>query len=372
MLILYAILLLPTPRITALQTTSMNVPMSLNFKVRKTPGMAVVKEGNKYIGQRHMRRQLSKTVMNSRDAIYLVDVYLGTKMQKVTVILDTGSADLWVPHHAYDPLLSSESYDTGTSFQIEYLDGVSVDGFYYKDDFRLNPDGFALPGLQFCRANIDDIGVLGIGDRNQQVSRKPYDNLPWALQKAGLIPKASYSLFLGPSHQSGTIIFGGIDTEKYLGKLETYAISRHSGGLAIDLESIIIANREFPVNSPVLLDSGTSLSILSGEVLNEMDGLFNTTTFIQDGIEYRVTSCDQPSDKFIHFNFGKNMVSLSYADAVHRQESGVCLLGFAYHKNMQILGDVFLRKAYVYYDLSERTISIAQASYSNKSNIVSA
>ena len=66
------------------------------------------------------------------------------------------------------------------------------------------------------------------------------------------------------------------------------------------------------------------------------------------------------------------MVLLSYADAVHRQESGVCLLGFAYHKNMQILGDVFLRKAYVYYDLSERTISIAQASYSNKSNIVSA
>lgn len=311
-------------------------------------------------------------ISSFKDVIYLVDIFLGSGQQKVVVLLDTGSSDLWVPHTEYDPTLSNSSKPTNETFEIGYLDGTVIEGKYFMDQLKLGGQSPSLFNFKFARARGHSMGVLGISNRAQQASEKPYDNFPWALKAAGIIPKASYSLFLGPSNKGGSVIFGGIDTEKYWGKLTKYNISKEIMGLGIDLKLVSVNGQKFTLNTPVIFDSGTSLAFLPGEIINELDAIFNTTTFYHQGIEYRHTSCDQPTDKTLDFDFGNNVISLTYKEAVVEQEDGTCVLGFAYYQNMQLLGDVFLRKAYVYYDLSEQTISLANAKYSNLFHIISA
>lgn len=349
------------------------LPLKLDFTILRNFGEIDHPQFTTEGGWRWIKREPIFTNISSfKDVWYLLDIYIGSDQQKLVVLLDTGSSDLWVPHNKYDPSLSNSSKPTNETFGIEYLDGSIIEGEYYMDQLKIGVQAPMLYNFKFARAKGNDIGVLGIADRDQQVSKELYDNFPWALKAAGITPKASYSLFLGPSNKGGSVIFGGIDTEKYWGKLTKYNISKEIQGLGIDLKLVSINGQKFTSNSPVLFDSGTSLALLNGEIINELDGIFNTTIFHHQGIEYRQTSCDQPTDKTLDFDFGKNVISLTYKDAVVEQEDGTCVLGFAYYQNMQLLGDVFLRKAYVYYDLSEQTISLANAKYSNSSHIISA
>ncbi|GEQ68664.1 hypothetical protein JCM33374_g2332 [Metschnikowia sp. JCM 33374] len=347
-------------------------PLKLDLTVSKTVGNVTSAEfWWKHSHQNVKRHGLKENISNRKNLAYFVDLYLGSSKQWVSVVLDTGSSDLWVPKSAYDPGQSYLSYDTGEPFSIGYIDGDVVKGRYFTDRLQLDDDASVLHNFKFGRADTDGVGVLGIADKNQEASMREYSNLPWALKNAGVIPKASYSLYLGPSKSSGFLLLGGIDTEKYSGTLQKYNISKSSGGLGVNIKSVNFNGHKFTVNAPALLDCGTSLGLLGGEIMNELDGIFNTTIFYQNGIEYRLTSCDQPTDKTLDFDFGDNVISLTYADAVVHDDD-ICMLGFAYLENRQILGDVFLRKAYVYYDLGEKTISLAQVVYSNSSNVISA
>ena len=102
---------------------------------------------------------------------------------------------------------------------------------------------------------------------------------------------------------------------------------------------------------------------------DHLDELFQPTLVELGGIVYREVGCNQPSNKYFTFDFGSNKVRFSYKDAVSRQ-GNKCYLGFTYHNGMQILGDIFLRQAYVYFDLSGKTVSIAQAKYTKSSNVI--
>ncbi|KAM9928944.1 hypothetical protein OXX59_001497 [Metschnikowia pulcherrima] len=349
-------------------------PLKLDFTVSDTVGNITAKEfWTTYSAERAKRDGYPVTIVDYRDVSYHIDVYLGSNKQKSTVNLDTGSSDLWVPSFGYDASTSTTSVDTGEEFSIGYLDGTNSAGEYYKDTLRFETSNPVLSEFQFAKSTVSSgFGVLGIADRNQEVASTKYDSLPWALQAAGITPKASYSLFLGPQGKSGSVIFGGIDTEKYTGDLTKYSINTNSGGLGLDLASVTFDGSTISVNAPILLDSGTSLGLLNSELMAKLDDIFDATIFMQGSIEYRKVSCDQPSDKYLEFNFGSNTIKLPYSAAVFKQSSTTCLLGFGYYDDYMIFGDVFLRQAYVYYDLTDQTISLAQASYSSSSNIISA
>lgn len=349
-------------------------PLLFDFTVLQNIGNSSVKalwaQHNEEVAKRD---GYPVTIVDYKDLSYHIDVYLGSNKQKTTVSLDTGSSDLWVPSNNYNAGSSSTSKDTGSPFTIAYVDGTRTLGEYYLDTLQFENAAPIIPNFEFARSSVSGgFGVLGIANKNEEANSNKYNNLPWALQAAGLTPKASYSLFLGPEGQSGKVIFGGIDTEKYTGELAKYPINQSQGLLSVDVQSVTFNGNNIAVNGPMVLDSGTSLGLLNLELMKELDVLFDTTIDTQGSVQYRYTSCDQPSDKFLEFNFGSNTISLSYADAIYNQGNGKCLLGFGYLNNLQILGDVFLRKAYVYYDLSDETVSLAQASYSSSSNIISA
>jgi len=102
---------------------------------------------------------------------YFGDVELGSPGQKLTVIFDTGSSDLWVPRTKYDPGRSSTLGCPGSGCNkevtIQYSVG-SVQGKILVD--RLDIAGCVIPEFSFVLAekttDLEDRyfdGVLGLG-----------------------------------------------------------------------------------------------------------------------------------------------------------------------------------------------------------------
>lgn len=322
------------------------------------------------------KRQPVAPLTNDRDITYLLDLKLGSNKQNVTVLLDTGSSDLWVygpsekdaPGGTFDPSQSSYNKQLGESFFISYLDGSYASGEYVTDAFAFEDGKQLLTDLQFAvvsSGQTNNQGILGVADKNQESSWWSYDNLPWALQKKGVTPKASYSLYLGSEESGkGSIIFGGIDTEKYEGELTKYPVAGYQG-LALEVKSAEVAGQTIPFNQDVLLDSGTSLNLWPQDLIDAVGKTLNGTS--KEGFYF--VDCEQPTDKYVTFDFGNNKIKVSYQDLVWKSQ-GQCLLGVQpSQQNIYIFGDVFLRSAYVYYDLSLKEISIAQAKYTDASNI---
>lgn len=346
-------------------------PLKLDFTVDRKTNLTA------HLLRHSKRGTYPEVITDVGDVSYNLNILLGSNDQVSNVMIDTGSSDLWVTSQSYNPNSSSTSEDTGNPFSIQYADGTSENGELYLDTLSFDPsDAPTVNNFQFALIQSNDNlngGVLGIGDRNTEATSQEYDNLPWALADNGITPKASYSLFLGPDNGQGSLIFGGIDTDKYQGQLQKYNIDTSGGpGLFVNVENISVNGKSFSSNSPYLLDSGTSLGFIQDDVQKYLDSIFKPTMVQEGDITYRQVSCNQPTDKYIEFNFGQNTISLSYADAITNDGNGQCLLGFTSYNNYNILGDVFLRKAYVYYDLTDKTISLAQAQYSTSSNIISA
>ncbi|GEQ67806.1 hypothetical protein JCM33374_g1471 [Metschnikowia sp. JCM 33374] len=375
-------------------------PLQLDFTVTHRIGNTSAEPGSMWDEARTKREAFAETLASYHDIFYLTNVYLGSQKQEVPVVIDTASADLWVPSYGYDPRLSVSAHDTGETFYLEYLGRARYGGTYFLDRFQFASNSSVVPRFKFARDNSGHFGsgnfgsgnsgrgnsgrgnsgpansgpgagasgvgsgrfgVLGIGATSQQASHTPYNNLPWALYAEGIIPKPSYSLFSHPEEGTGTLIFGGVDSERYSGELVKYHVTNTTEGLAVNLDHMCFNGKEFAVNAPAKFNSGVSFGLLGREIMDEMDRIFQTKVSTLNGVEYRTISCDQPSDKTIEFDFGNNTISLTYADATIRMTKGACLLGFGYHEGKHVLGNVFLKRAYVYYDLSEKSISLAQA-----------
>lgn len=364
-------------------------PLLLDFSVVKdTSKNSTLYNPSKYFEHYHaaknQKRYTSTTITNDRDISYLLDVYLGSKHEKVTVLLDTGSSDLWVygpgvsgaQGGTYDPSSSSDDKKTQETFLIGYLDGSGAEGNYYTDDFSFLLGLTLLLDFTFAiatDADADSTGILGVADKNQEAGGFSYDNLPWALAKSGVTPKASYSLFLGSEQEGkGTIIFGGIDTDKYSGDLKKYPVAGNYG-LGLSPTSASIAGQTVSLGQDYILDSGTSWNLWPSNLLSTVAQALNTEG-LQEGIY--IVPCSQPSDKYIEFNFAQNTIQIPYSDLVvnvGQDGQELCAIGAeGTDEDPYIFGDVFLRSAYVYYDLTDHTISIAQAKYSSSSNIVAA
>lgn len=71
------------------------------------------------------------------------------------------------------------------------------------------------------------IGIMGIGYNTSEANIGTgngtiYPNLPYAMANAGLIKSNAYSLWLNDLQaNTGTVLFGGVDTGVYLPRLST-------------------------------------------------------------------------------------------------------------------------------------------------------
>ncbi|KAG6005036.1 hypothetical protein E4U21_000551 [Claviceps maximensis] len=121
------------------------------------------------------------------DQAYITEVDFGTPPQKLKVILDTGSSDVWVQSSdtiyrvndhgpwapRYEPNLSSTAQRIDKAvWGVRYLDGTTATGIVYRDAIRLG--GFHVPNATIESAQIiaprfetelSVSGILGLAKR---------------------------------------------------------------------------------------------------------------------------------------------------------------------------------------------------------------
>ena len=334
---------------------------------------------------------------------YAANVSVGTPPQPMRMIIDTGSADFWVNTPTSDlcaKVSACEDFGVYTAnssstyryidgnFNISYQDGGSATGDYVSD--TLTVGGLQVPNLQ--------MGVAYHSETNQNVwgvgypiieGGDSYPNAPFQMVIDGLISSAAFSLWLNDQENAtGSILFGGVDTARYSGSLQTLPIipygtsSDHGPAKYIELQinltsvSAMINGKTTKLGTSLqpevaLLDSGATACYFPDTIAQSI--------YTAVGATYNVTSSEAACpcsvatlNATLNFDFANKTITVPISEFV-RQPSDpnpvpggeACLLAVLPSSggSSYVLGDPFLRSAYVVYDLSNNEIAIAQTAF---------
>lgn len=318
--------------------------------------------------------------------IYQASCSLGTPPQSQTLTLDTGSAEIWVygpdlhdSLASYDVTASSTSEYVDSDLELYYTDGHGYTGYHYKDSFGFS--GVTITGQEFGYVN-DTSAKTGyaIWGLSPFLSNYPYSytDVPSNLKSQGYINKNAFSMSLDDTEgQTGTVLFGALDTSKYSGELWSLPISMtdrfaiNSTGLSINGIKI----DSFGTNR-AMLDSGTTTTVIPDDALAELTKYVDVSYVSKYGLYYWNS---EPTDGTIEYEFGNAKISVDlvnlYSTALHNSEGQILfsILPTSYYnlEGYTIFGDTFLRSAYVVYSYDDWQIAIAQASNdSSETNLV--
>lgn len=300
----------------------------------------------------------------------------------------------------YDANSSSTYKYVNSDFSIHYADTTGASGDYVSDTFNMG--GVSVKRLQFGvgYASNSSEGVMGIGYPSLEVAvqvqgDQPYPNIPQAMANQGLIQSPAYSLWLDDLNAAtGEILFGGVDTNKYHGSLATLPIVKEQGvyvEMIVAMTGITIsangANTTMTSNTyPVLLDSGSTLTYLPTSVAAKIYSALGVEFSQQYSAPFCQCSLANTSST-IDFIFGGKVISVPMSEMVLSGDGTAvqsstgqtldCIFGiFALSGSggsgtAYVLGDTFIRSAYVVYDLANNEISLAGTNFeATSSNIM--
>ncbi|OAA64180.1 aspartic-type endopeptidase [Niveomyces insectorum RCEF 264] len=367
-----------------------------------------------------LRRRTSAVAasLDNEETLYFVNATLGTPPQSLRLHLDTGSSDLWVntpgsalctaPSRpcafagAYTANASSTYSYVGSYFNISYVDGSGASGDYATDTFTIGQSGSStstdttLRKLQFGigYSSSSSQGILGIGYavNEVQVGRAgltPYPNLPAQMLADGVVQSNSYSLWLNDlDANTGSILFGGVDTAQYSGQLHTLPIQRQAGVFSeflITLTGLQLGGDTIGKDMAlaVLLDSGSSLTYLPDALVQAIYNQVGANYDASEGAAYVPCSLANRADASLSFAFSGPTITVGVDELVldlvtangrrptFRNGQPACLFGIApAGGGTNVLGDTFLRSAYVVYDLGNNQISLAQTVFNTSASNV--
>ncbi|AEO62142.1 hypothetical protein MYCTH_2313164 [Thermothelomyces thermophilus ATCC 42464] len=337
------------------------------------------------------RRQIDTGIFDPLSGtLYTIELTLGTPGQTVPVQFDTGSDMLWVNpvcSKAAEPEFcaaqprftdSSTLVDFGEQGNITYGTGYAY--YEYVADYvaigsaRITQQVF---GVALDSAHAD-VGIFGAGP-NLDGWDSAYPLVVDSLAQQGYTSSRAFSMDLkGFESARGSVIFGGIDTKKYRGSLIKRLIipaAESPDGYTrfwIYLDGISVNQPDGDVvtvfstpdggkGQPVLLDSGYTLSALPRPIFQKLVAAFPSAQYVSSADVYVVDCVDHGEGGSLDFIFGGKTINVPYHEFVWAQpESNTCVLG-AFEDDFPVLGDTFLRSAYVVYDWDNRNIYLAQS-----------
>lgn len=312
----------------------------------------------------------------------------------------------------YDPSDSSTyALKIQGGFNITYLDGTAATGNYITDNFEIY--NVTVKSLQMGLATSVETGtgVLGVGFTQDEAAQTKYPNIITELADQNFTNSRAFSLYLNDIRATtGTLLFGGVDTAKFSGPLNILPIVEQPQGytyygVVMSSVSMTYSNgTQVPISSGLagaILDSGTTLSYLPEAVVTP---LFSELGVYTDALAsgYSMISCDYLNSQpglAVSFGFGDGQASggdnftisvpvnelvLDVLSTYGELTSGapfdnVCLFGIQSsasgfggggggggggddsEDDITLLGDTFLRSAYVVFDLDHHQIGMAQA-----------
>ena len=306
-------------------------------------------------------------------------------------------------------------------FQISYVDNSSVVGTLMQDTLTIGDKKIgewriadAILGAitdfghkSFAHAveqgDREINGVWGVGFQESEsdavgLGYPQYPSILNLMKDSALINTKAYSLWLHDlDAATGSILFGGVDTAKFEGPLVGVPLLPSMGdpparSFAIPLTKVTItdeANTTLDV-SPIqwnvmqgvvaLPDSGTTFTILPSEIAQRIFSYVHATEIPQDpwvlvpcnlkrkkvNIDFQFGGWNGPSISVpVHELIGRHHVKHARHHKDHRCSFGIIGLDI----NLALLGDTFLRSAYLVYDLERKLIAMAQSKNTDDSHI---
>jgi len=313
-------------------------------------------------------------IKDYQNAQYYGEISVGTPPQVMTVIYDTGSSNLWVPntkkflskHSIYNHDKSSTYVANGTKFAIEYGSGP-VSGYYSNDvmaigDFQAKDYTFAEVddtsglGLGWTLGKFDGICGMAWGMISVDGVQTPLE----ALVATGELEEEVFAFFLG-DETDGELLIGGVDEDHYTGEFSYVPLSQLSYW-EVKLDSLLVDGKATGSTAKAIVDSGTSLLAGPTEDVEVIAAAIPSAKKNVAG-EY-IVDCDEANAPDLTFTLGGQPYSLSFAEYII-ENGGQCLLAVqgidipAPNGPLWILGDVFMRKYYVKFDIAGQQIGIA-------------
>ncbi|KAF8924211.1 hypothetical protein BGZ58_002039, partial [Dissophora ornata] len=204
------------------------------------------------------------------------------------MVFDTGSSDMWVPSLGcvtpvcltltrYNATASSSYRVEGKALNVKYGDGSVVTGVTGVD--RMLVSGVPIANQSFGMASADDStiaktgveGVVGLGF-GRVANVKSFTTAMETMLAQKTILQPIVSLWMGRQRMGGStegsggaVIFGGVDTTKYVGNF-TWAPITDKNAWKIRFDAVSIAGKNLDLSGNALVDSGTSLIVVPTKV----------------------------------------------------------------------------------------------------------
>lgn len=319
---------------------------------------------------------------NFMNAQYFGEISIGTPPQNFTVVLDTGSSNLWVPsthcssiacllHHRYNSAASSTFAANGTEFAIRYGTG-SLEGIISKDhvtiaDLKIKGLDFGEsvkePGITFAMGRFD--GILGLGYNTIAVKGvvPPF----YKIVEQELVSDALFSFWLNRADaggEGGELVLGGLDPAHYKGDIHWSPVIRE-GYWEVVIDSVSFDGEDLGLDPQhAAIDTGSSLFVLpvtvSESINKRIGGKKNYSG------QYVVDCATIPTLPVLELTFNKKPFKLT-AEQYILNVQGQCISGFmgmdipAPMGPLWIVGDVFLRVYMSVYDLGNNQVGLAEA-----------
>lgn len=367
------------------------------------------------------RQTVTEPIGNALN-LYFANVTIGTPGQMLQLQIDTGSSDVWMTasgaaycrHSAANceggtftsSKSSSYKLEQQGAFEIQYVDNTGSSGDYFQDNFGIG--GVTIDALMMGLAQTTTIGtgIIGVGfasdesicqsqaaSQNSDGTCQTYPTVVEQLVNQKKISTRAYSLWLDDLEaNAGSILFGGIDSSKYTGPLISLPIQPDSQSGTIT--SFTVGWTGFTITTPkatetqfqpmdfdeaAILDSGTSTLLFPDDMFAAIAAQLGAS--YSSTLQSYLAPCYlKTANVTFDFTFGGNggptvRVPVSeFLIDVTGENGGqaptfsngqeACELGFEGAQGRPILlGDTFLRSAYVVYDLDSQMISLAQTNF---------
>jgi len=212
------------------------------------------------------RRRLKTTIpiAGCNDAVYYGDISLGTPGQRLQIIFDTGSADLWVNGQLFDGAQSGTYVGDTYSFSIHYSDGDGVSAVRAFD--TLTAGSVVAPNVAFGEAaamgnfytcGAED-GVFGLAFRAISRLDKPtaFETL------APYLDEEIFAFSVPTDALAGEIVLGAVDESRFVGELQWIDVSVPHKYWTAALTAASIGSQPLTGSSAVF-DTGTTLLVAS-------------------------------------------------------------------------------------------------------------
>uniref|UniRef100_A0A0G4I2F3 Peptidase A1 domain-containing protein n=1 Tax=Chromera velia CCMP2878 TaxID=1169474 RepID=A0A0G4I2F3_9ALVE len=341
-------------------------------------------EGTPPFSSSHPDAQIDEVPMKDfLDAEYYAQVQVGSSKQTFNLILDTGSANVWVPakggnadplkHTLYDNTLSSSYVSLLMPFNIMYGSGP-VSGKMASDTMTVGSvtlkrvvfaEVFNISGLGALYNSVVMDGIVGLGFA--AISEGGVKPVWQQMYDEGLIPEPKLSFWMSSKEEDNSeVVFGGTNSKHHDGPIRFTPLISESYWLVKMTQMLIDDEDMLTRPQRAIVDSGTSIILgplpIVTKIMERMRAVCNHGLC--------AVPCSRKADlPDIHFRFPvlegevlleDQRLQLTLTPDDYLMDSGqeamgqrICFIemrGDPIASDMWILGDTFMRAYYTVFD----------------------